>query len=208
MKIKVSKYLKKAFILVSVVLVTAVTGCTASDKSYTDNNVNSNKENIGYINIDKENRIKLPFITFEKENEYRQLLTANYKNTKKTLLCVLKLSDKGIILTGLTLSSMPLFTLKYEENTLDEKYYVPKAFLPPVNQVLFDIMLAFDDKNKLNKLLANKYIIKITDNCKFLRKTDGNEIYRIEYAPVDNILLPSKIINSEFSYSIDLKYLK
>ena len=160
-----------------------------------------------YINIEKDRKIPLPFISFDGENEYRQILTADYNGKKNSLLCIVKLKENGLSLTGLTLSSLPLFNFKYEHNTLDGKYYVPRSMLPPVNQVLFDIMLSFDRKNRLSKKISKEYIIIRDDNLVTLRKIDGKEIYKIEYASYKQGLLPVKIVNHEFNYSITLKYL-
>ena len=80
--------------------------------------------------------------------------------------------------------------------------------LPPVGQVLFDIMLSFDKNNLLSEKLSKEYLIQRDDNRATLRKIDGKEIYRIEYTLSDQRLLPVKIVNNEFNYSLTIKYLK
>ncbi len=161
-----------------------------------------------YINIEKDKKIPLPFISFDSEEEYRQILTADYNGKKNSLLCIVKLHKAGLSLTGLTLSSLPLFNLKYENGELLGNYYVPKSLLPPVNQVLFDIMLAFDRKNRLNQEISKEYIIQRADNSVTLRRLDGKELYSIEYALYDARNLPVKIVNHEFNYSINLQYIQ
>ncbi|SFS75569.1 Protein of unknown function [Succinivibrio dextrinosolvens] len=181
-------------------------GCSSSTK-ITEQNVNGDKTEPEYINIEKDAKIPLPFISFESEKEYRQILTADYNGKKNSLLCIVKLNQDGINLTGLTLSSLPLFNLKYEKQNLQGKYYVPKSMLPPVNQVLFDIMLAFDGKNRLSEEISKEYIIHRDDNAVTLGKLDGKELYSIKYAQYDTENLPVKIVNHEFNYSINLEYL-
>ena len=187
-------------------------GCSSTSKISAQNaseqNTNDNKTETQYINIEKDAKIPLPFISFEDEKEYRQILTADYNGKKNSLLCIVKLNQDGINLTGLTLSSLPLFNLRYEKHNLQGKYYVPKSMLPPVNQVLFDIMLAFDRKNRLSKEITKEYIIHRDDNAVTLGKLDGKELYNIEYALYDTENLPVKIVNHEFNYSINLKYIK
>ena len=155
-------------------------GCADLTKSASDQMI---KDSAGpeYVNLEKDKRIELPFITFEENEQYKQILTADYGGKKNSLLCIVQLSPAGISLTGLTLSSLPLFTLKYENQILTGKYYVPQNMLPPVNQVLFDIMLSFDRKDRLNSYLSKEYIIQREANLAALRRNDGKEIYRIEY---------------------------
>lgn len=181
--------------------------CSCSVSTKTDEKSTLNESQSEYINIEKDRKIPLPFIAFDEENEYRQILTADYNGKKNSLLCIVKLRKNGLNLTGLTLSSLPLFNLKYENKKLEGKYYVPRSMLPPVNQVLFDIMLSFDRKNTLSSEISKEYIIIRDDNLVTLRKNDGKAIYKIEYAPYKNRLLPVKIVNQEFNYSITLKYL-
>lgn len=187
-------------------------GCSSTSKLSSQNaseqNTNESKTETHYINIEKDVKIPLPFISFEGEKEYRQILTADYNGKKNSLLCIVKLNQDGINLTGLTLSSLPLFNLRYEKHNLQGKYYVPKSMLPPVNQVLFDIMLAFDIKNSLSEVISKEYIIHRDDNAVTLGKLDGKELYNIEYALYDTENLPVKIVNHEFNYSINLKYIK
>lgn len=181
--------------------------CSCSVSTNTDEKNTLKESHSEYINIEKNRNIPLPFIAFDEENEYRQILTADYNGKKNSLLCIVKLRKNGLNLTGLTLSSLPLFNLKYENKKLEGRYYVPRSMLPPVNQVLFDIMLSFDRKNTLSSEISKEYIIIRDDNLVTLRKNDGKAIYKIEYAPYKKRLLPVKIVNQEFNYSITLKYL-
>ena len=64
-----------------------------------------------------------------------------------------------------------------------------------------------DRKNTLSSEISKEYIIIRDDNLVTLRKNDGKAIYKIEYAPYKKRLLPVKIVNQEFNYSITLKYL-
>jgi hypothetical protein len=69
-------------------------------------------------------------------------------------------------------------------------------------------MLAFDRKNSLSEIISKEYIIHRDDNAVTLSKLDGKELYNIEYALYDTEKLPVKIVNHEFNYSINLKYIK
>ena len=183
-----------------------LSACSHTSK-VTDQNTAGLEQSPEYINIEKNVKIPLPFISFDRDEEYRQILTADYNGKKNSLLCIVKLNKTGLNLTGLTLSSLPLFNLKYEKGKLVGSYYVPKSMLPPVNQVLFDIMLAFDRKNRLSEEITKEYIIHRDDNAVTLSKLDGKELYNIEYAQYDTGSLPVKIVNHEFNYSINLQYI-
>lgn len=201
------KFLRNTVKTLAVIGFTLLTSSCSVNRGASDNS-QENVSQTEYVNIEKDRKIELPFISFDNENEYRQILTSDYAGKKNSLLCIVKLGPSGINLTGLTLSSLPLFNLKYENGKLDGKYYVPKGMLPPVNQVLFDIMLSFDEKNRLNKTLTKEYIINRDDNSVALRRVDGKAIYSIEYALYDLRKLPVKIVNHEFNYSITLKYIQ
>ena len=77
--------------------------------------------------------------------------------------------------------------------------------LPPVNQVLLDIMLC-KSENLVNELNEN-YIVKDSTDKRIITDKKGKIIYNISFKSIKNKRLPVEIDNLEFSYKIYLKYL-
>lgn len=80
--------------------------------------------------------------------------------------------------------------------------------LPPINQVLLDIMLSY--KSNLNNDLPKEFRIIDKGNERTISYVDITKmrkvIYKIEYKSMNGKRLPNKIINFEFNYTINFKY--
>ena len=141
--------------------------------------------------ITKEIEIAVPKAKFDTEESFDQLLSTTYNGKKSSLLVSSVIKKNSISVTGLTPGYLKLFTITYDENGINAEYSVPKAMLPPINQVLLDIII---DK-------GNERTISYVDITK-MRKV----IYKIEYKSMNGKRLPNKIINFEFNYTINFKY--
>ena len=85
--------------------------------------------------------------------------------------------------------------------------------LPPINQVLLDIILncSFITLiNNLNNDLPKEFRIIDKGNERTISYVDITKmrkvIYKIEYKSMNGKRLPNKIINFEFNYTINFKY--
>ncbi len=159
--------------------------------------------------ITKEIEVSIPKAQFESEESFDQLLSTTYNGKKNSLLVSSVIKHNSITVTGLTPGYLKLFTLTYDDNGVSTQYSVPKSMLPPVNQVLLDIMLSY--KSNLKDELPSSFRIIDKGNERTIAYVDNTKmrkvIYKIEYKSMKDKRLPNRIINFEFNYTINFKYL-
>lgn len=180
-------------------LLSLLVACSSTEQKKTD-------ELKAYIS--KEIEISVPKAKFDTEESFDQLLSTTYNGKKSSLLVSSVIKKNSISVTGLTPGYLKLFTLTYDESGINAEYSVPKAMLPPINQVLLDIMLSY--KNDLNHDLPKEFRIIDKGNERTISYVDITKmrkvIYKIEYKSMNGKRLPNKIINFEFNYTINFKY--
>lgn len=181
-------------------LLSLLVACSSTEQKKTD-------ELKAYIT--KEIEISVPKAKFDTEESFDQLLSTTYNGKKSSLLVSSVIKKNSISVTGLTPGYLKLFTITYDENGINAEYSVPKAMLPPINQVLLDIMLSY--KSDLKDELPNAFIVIDKGNTRTIAYVDNTKmrkvIYKIEYKSMKDKQLPTKIINFEFNYTINFKYL-
>ena len=159
--------------------------------------------------ITKEIEVSIPKAQFESEESFDQLLSTTYNGKKNSLLVSSVIKHNSITVTGLTPGYLKLFTLTYDDNGVSTQYSVPKSMLPPVNQVLLDIILSY--KSNLKDELPSSFRIIDKGNERTIAYVDNTKmrkvIYKIEYKSMKDKRLPNKITNFEFNYTINFKYL-
>ena len=180
-------------------LLSLLVACSSTEQKKTD-------ELKAYIT--KEIEISVPKAKFDTEESFDQLLSTTYNGKKSSLLVSSVIKKNSISVTGLTPGYLKLFTLTYDESGINAEYSVPKAMLPPINQVLLDIILSY--KNDLNHDLPKEFRIIDKGNERTISYVDITKmrkvIYKIEYKSMNGKRLPNKIINFEFNYTINFKY--
>ena len=180
-------------------LLSLLVACSSTEQKKTD-------ELKAYIT--KEIEISVPKAKFDTEESFDQLLSTTYNGKKSSLLVSSVIKKNSISVTGLTPGYLKLFTLTYDESGINAEYSVPKAMLPPINQVLLDIMLSY--KSNLNNDLPKEFRIIDKGNERTISYADITKmrkvIYKIEYKSMNGKRLPNKIINFEFNYTINFKY--
>lgn len=191
---------KSLFTAIIFSLLSLLCACSSTEQKKTD-------ELKAYIT--KEIEISVPKALFDSEESFDQLLSTTYNGKKSSLLVSSVIKKTSISVTGLTPGYLKLFSLTYDENGINAEYSVPKAMLPPVNQVLLDIMLSY--KSNLNNDLPKEFRIIDKGNERTISYVDITKmrkvIYKIEYKSMNDKRLPNKIINFEFNYTINFKYL-
>lgn len=191
---------KSLFTAIIFSLLSLLCACSSTEQKKTD-------EVKAYIT--KEIEISVPKAQFDTEESFDQLLYTTYNGKKSSLLVSSVIKKNSISVTGLTPGYLKLFALTYDENGINAEYSVPKAMLPPVNQVLLDIMLSY--KSDLNNDLPKEFRIIDKGNERTISYVDITKmrkvIYKIEYKSMNDKRLPNKIINFEFNYTINFKYL-
>ena len=155
--------------------------------------------------ICKDTSVKLPSPDFDENLHCEQILTTTYQGEKKSVLVLLDIKKDSLTLTGLSTSYIKLFSVLYTKDSLEVDYSLPKAFLPPVNQVLLDIMLCHN--HDLSSILDERFTVADTSSSRTIMAQDERIIYFIEYASIKEKRLPVRIENREFNYTISIKYL-
>lgn len=159
--------------------------------------------------IDKTHEISLMSPGFSRAS-YKELLNFEYQDRKESLIILAKFDEDGIRLTGLTPNYINLFTIDYKKDYLNADAKIPLKFLPPVNQVLLDILLCHSQADAVREKLPYGYSFIEEVNDRFSRKlynADNKLIYKIDFSKINNIFLPSAIYNYTFEYTIRIKYL-
>lgn len=191
---------KSLFTAIIFSLLSILCACSSTEQKKTD-------ELKAYIT--KEIEISVPKAQFDTEESFDQLLSTTYNGKKSSILVSSVIKKNSLSVTGLTPGYLKLFSLTYDENGINAEYSVPKAMLPPVNQVLLDIMLSY--KSDLNNDLPKEFRIIDKGNERTISYVDITKmrklIYKIEYKSMNDKRLPNKIINFEFNYTINFKYL-
>lgn len=190
----------KLFTLLTALACTFICACSSSESK-------KGSDVKAYITNDTE--ISIPSPVFDDEKSFDGILTTTYNNKKNSLFVSSVIRKNSITVSGLTLGYVKLFTLTYDSNGIKAEYSVPKAMLPPVNQVLLDIMLSY--KHNLSNELPEGFKVADKNYLRMISYTDRTKmrkvIYKIEYKSMKDKKLPNKIINFEFDYTINFKYL-
>lgn len=174
----------------------------------------SNEELKAYLDKDHEVLIVKP--TFEKAH-LKQLLTSSYDGKKNSLIVISDFDKDALKFSGLTTSYIELFSVVYDDKGLKVDSKIPVSALPPVNQILLDIILSQADIDYIRKMLPEGYTVcqkLLNENDKAdstgyrLILTDkSKEIYKIEYKFKHGLNLAYKISNYSYNYTITIKYL-
>lgn len=156
-------------------------------------------------NITKTDVITIPKPDFSESDKSTVLLTTDYNNDKRKLIVLTENTKNTLVLTGVTTSYINLFTLTYTKDGIKLQTKLPERMLPPVNQVLLDIMLCKSEN--LDNELNENYVVKDSTDKRIITDKQGKIIYNISFKSIKNKRLPVVVDNQEFSYKIYLKYL-
>ncbi|MBO5567164.1 MAG: DUF3261 domain-containing protein [Succinivibrio sp.] len=194
--------LKKAAAAGALIALTLLSGCSSSFNS-------SKKESAPMLLndrqafIDRGVVVELPAPVFKKELSARQLLTAEYKTGSASLVTLLKTTLNSLSLVGLSPAGIKLFSAQYNGEGIRVERFVKLDSLPPVNQVVLDIMLGLGPAAELEGILPADYEI-LDDSHKRILSHKGRTVYIITYQNNDSRQLPVCIENTVFDYKIVL----
>lgn len=152
-------------------------------------------------------KVALPRESGHPNATYHQLLDISHGKEEQSVQAVLQFSPGTVSLTGLSTLGLRLFHGSYSGGVLTVEQNVRPGSLPPVNQILLDIMISMSPPEAWK--LPQGYEIKDEgEEKRFLYDGDGSMIYRIEYDVVMGNRLPVLIEHKVYGYRIALKYLK
>ncbi len=143
----------------------------------------------------------------KKDESLRQLVTFSFEGRKHTLQSVLIFKKDYLSLNYFSLSSLPLYRATYKDNIIKLEERAQNLPFPKPSQMLFDIMIAFDELCEIKASLPSMYTLVKADNRSYLYDDKNNPVYEIEYRRHEDKKLPVLIKNHIYSYTISLKYL-
>ncbi|MCR5537527.1 MAG: DUF3261 domain-containing protein [Succinivibrio sp.] len=158
------------------------------------------------VAITPEHQVRLPVPKLGFTRTVKQLLNAQYQEHKlDPLLVVLELKPDSLSLVGFSPLGVKLFSCRYDGRALD--VYSPfKDKVPPLSQIVFDIMLAFYPVETVNEVLPDGFCL-VDDGHQRLLKHGQETVTEISYARSDTAQDPLKIVQKVFNYQIKLAYL-
>lgn len=184
------KYLLSAILVITSIMLQA---CTYQ----TDNS------NIK-AHLTQEKEFILPDPACSKVQDALQLLKATYQDKSFSLMVAIKINEKGIFISGYSVSSIKLFNISYDSLGIHTQSFIKTDENLSAQQILTDIMLALYPEKQLNASANSHLTIVSQDNLRLVKS--GDEIVRI-FTYDENKRL-TKVQCPPFKYSVEVKSLK
>ncbi len=156
-------------------------------------------------NITPQQQMALPAPVLDRDIQWTQILTADFNQQEHSLMVILQVKDGRMDLIGLTPSGVKLFESGYDGTQIKAQSYI-ETNLPPVNQVMLDIMLAVWPPETIEEDLPENFTLREGGGSREIYDADGFELYQISYEK-DGAERPLQINNLNLGYTISLKYL-
>lgn len=158
------------------------------------------------VALTSEVNMPLPPPRFQHSLKLKQLLKARYTDNEFTpLLVALELNPQSLTLAGFTPLGVRLFSCSYDGQELQlDTVFADR--LPPLSQIVLDILLSFYPLEALNTYLPSGF--KAEDHGQLRLLMQGDKIvYEIGYTVTQTARLPVHIEHKIFCYQINLTYL-
>jgi hypothetical protein len=140
----------------------------------------------------------------------QQLLSAHSKGGEHQLLTVLEADGHKLTLVGLTPSGIRLFRVSYEGEVIRTEQLsnlLGGAALPPVAQVLADVMLSYWPIATWQARLPEGWHLADEGMVRRLTAPDGKLVSEIHYRQVDGEREPVQLIQHAFDYQLQMEKL-
>ena len=153
-------------------------------------------------------KVPLPTVHGIVPATFHQLMTIGYRDQTQQLQTVLEIAPGSLSFAGLTPSGIRLFEGRYDGVEVSTELAAGMQKMPPVSQVLLDIMLSLCPPDRF--ALPPGYVLQDRGWLhRELYAPDGSTVYAIEY---DDALgsgrrLPVSISHQVFGYQVSFRYL-
>lgn len=140
----------------------------------------------------------------------QQLLSAHSKGGDHQLLTVLEADGHKLTLVGLTPSGIRLFRVSYEGEAIHTEQLsnlLGGAALPPVAQVLADVMLSYWPIVTWQPRLPEGWQLVDEGMVRRLTSPDGKLVSEIHYRQIDGEREPVRLIQHAFDYQLQMEKL-
>lgn len=152
-------------------------------------------------------RILLPAPGISPAFHDKQLLTAEAKGESHSLMVLLSADDQQLRLAGISTLGVRLFLLTYDKQGIHVEKSLPIPGLPPVEQVLADVMLSYWPIDRWLPLLPQGWTLAEDAQGRTLRDERQQVVSTIVYA-ADANRQPVLITNFIFNYTIHISHLE
>ena len=163
--------------------------------------------------LDRHHTVALPAPAMTPGFYRQQLLTVTLPQQPgagKSLLTVLEVSDKGVVLVGLSPLGVRLFRIDYDATGIrSEQLPALSALgaLPPINQVLADVMLSYWPIARWQPLLPAGWTLQDQALRRELRDERGQLVSEIHYRQMGAYREPVRLWHHLFGYQLQIQTL-
>lgn len=149
-------------------------------------------------------QITLPAPTTVAPLKRQQFLTVTVNGKTDSLLTMLDAENDQLTLAGLSPLGIRLFKVSYSQANITTEQSIVLPQLPPVNQVLADIMLSYWPINDWLPSLPQGWTLQDEQNRRLLRDNEGNIVTEIHYQIESGSREPISIAQYAFNYHISI----
>lgn len=139
----------------------------------------------------------------------QQLLLANAKGKQYQLLTALEAQRDGITLVGLMPTGARLFKVRYDAQGIHSERLaaLPESALPPVSQVLSDVMLCYWPLQAWLPHLPAGWQLQDEGDRRLLRDPAGQLVTEVHYRNWQGLREPESLTQHRFGYRLQLENL-
>lgn len=152
-------------------------------------------------------RVALPLPALAEPFSQQQLLTAEVKGQRHTMMVLLNADGQRLTLVGMSPLGIRLFNLVYDEQGIHSRQFIKLGELPPAAQVLADIMLSYWPQAQWQARLPAGWRLEDRDDRRRLYDDRGVLISEIRYQTAER-RHPVSISQSAFHYRIAIENLE
>ncbi|AVJ16387.1 DUF3261 domain-containing protein [Serratia sp. JUb9] len=151
-------------------------------------------------------RVALPPPTLAQPFSQQQLLNAQVKGQRHTMMVLLNADGQRLTLVGMSPLGIRLFNLVYDEQGIRSQQFIKLGELPPAAQVLADIMLSYWPQAQWQAQLPTGWRLEDRGDRRRLYDDRGALISEIRYQTSAR-RQPVSISQSAFHYRIAIENL-
>lgn len=140
----------------------------------------------------------------------QQLLSARTRGGEHQLLTVLEADGRQLTLVGLTPSGIRLFRLSYDGEAIRSEQLsslLGGTALPPVAQVLADVMLGYWPLSAWQPRLPRGWRLEDEGMVRRLRDPAGTLVSEIHYREIGGEREPVRLVQHAFDYALQMEKL-
>jgi hypothetical protein len=149
-------------------------------------------------------QVKLPEPKTVVPIKRQQYLTVTVNGQSDSLLTMLDAENDRLTLAGLSPLGIRLFKVSYSADAVDVEQSIVLPQLPPINQVVADIMLSYWPVNDWRPLLPQGWSLNDEENKRLLRDDSNQIVTEINYRTQDGQREPISIAQYAFHYHISI----